>query len=70
MSDPINNPYGVKVGQIWESCDKRDAGRRVTVEKVSLGFAYVRYVKLSRIRLTRFRPTSTGYKLIRDVTGE
>jgi hypothetical protein len=61
------NPYGVKPGQIWQSCDKRDDYRRVTVESVDDGYAYVRWLKVTRVKLTRFRPNSRGYKLIRDV---
>lgn len=61
------NPYGVKVGQLWQSCDKRDPYRRVTVERIEGAYAYVRWARLSRIKLTSFRPISTGYKLVRDV---
>lgn len=61
------NPYGVKVGQVWQSCDKRDDYRRVTVERIEGEYAYVRWLRLTRVKLSRFKPGSTGYRLARDV---
>src|SRR5258706_10107741 len=62
----------VRPGQIWESCDKRDHGRRVKVKEVVRDgdtlYAVVQsptgYGRKSRIRLDRFRPNSTGYRLV------
>lgn len=64
------NPFDVQVGQIWRSADPRDNGRSVEVLEVDLesGKAqvcspYGRGPK-TRIRLDRFRPNSSGYKLV------
>lgn len=72
----------VKIGQVWESCDKRDSGRKIRVASfvTKKGQQYAicdqgwmhpqgafqangRHVT---IRVDRFRPTSTGYRLVRD----
>lgn len=65
----------VCVGQVWEDCDKRSAGRRIIVIKVGDTHAIVepyppvaqgaRPPRRTRIRLTRFRPTSNGYRFVR-----
>lgn len=64
----------VKVGQVWADNDKRSEGRHVRViaiEKLHRQ-AVVRPCsptgdftghRVTRIRLDRFRPTSTGYRL-------
>ena len=72
-----SNPYNVQVDQIWESTDKRTPGRRVRVTYV--GVARVEVVahapatndsggfvlgRTTAIRLDRFRPGSTGWKLV------
>jgi hypothetical protein len=58
--------------QVWESCDKREWGRRVVVERVEGEYAVCRgwadgmpKSPRRRIRLDRFRPNATGYKLVR-----
>ena len=62
------NPHGVKVGQVWADNDKRSRGRRVTVLEVGDEKALVTTgFKKTWIRLTRFRPNSTGYRLVSDV---
>lgn len=62
------NPHGVKVGQVWADNDKRSRGRRVTVLEVGDEKALVTTgVTKTWIRLTRFRPNSTGYRLVSDV---
>ena len=40
------NPYDVRVGQVWKSCDKREEGRggdkegrRLLVERIEGGYA-------------------------------
>lgn len=79
MSDQVE----VKVGQVWEDTDKRSKGRRIKVFEVKDGYAFCQGVsgrdpsvnngfvakaaKKVRIRLDRFRPGSTGYKLSEDV---
>ncbi|GAA3217920.1 hypothetical protein ACFP63_08835 [Oerskovia jenensis] len=62
--------HTVRPGQIWADNDKRSAGRRVTVLSVGQTHALVETSLLRRtsIRLDRFRPTSTGYRLVKDVT--
>lgn len=70
----MSNPHGVEVGQIWVSADKREASRRLTVVAVDVdsGVAHVEGTlgRRSRIRLDRFRPTSTGYRRIYPTEGE
>lgn len=70
----------VKVGQVWADNDKRSAGRHVKVIAIEVLHkqAVVRQCtadgqligrRVTRIRLDRFRPTSTGYRLVEDVAG-
>lgn len=67
----------VKVGQIWADNDKRAGERQVQVLSVDETHATVRQYhprdiafgttnRLTQIRLDRFRPTSTGYRLVSD----
>ena len=62
----------VKVGQVWEDCDRRFAKRRVKVVTLTRTHAVVVRIAPTRsdtrtkIRLDRFRPTSTGYRLVPD----
>ena len=59
----------VQVGQIWADNDARGIVRQVKVVSLHDGYAVVinqRTGRLTRIRLTRFRPTSTGYRLIAE----
>ena len=59
----------VKVGQIWADNDSRGYSRQVKVVVLTDEYAFVedvRTVRRTRIRLNRFRPTSTGYRLIQD----
>ncbi|MEU4296407.1 DUF6354 family protein [Kitasatospora aureofaciens] len=69
----------VRPGQVWADNDKRNVGRTIRIESVDNTHATVTLVtasrddiqgarpkRTSRIRLDRFRPTSTGYRLIRD----
>jgi hypothetical protein len=67
----------VRVGQVWADNDKRSAGRHVKVVaiEVTLKQAVVRPctpggqltgARVTRIRLARLRPTSTGYRLVSD----
>jgi hypothetical protein len=72
MAEPIT----VKPRQIWQDCDPRSAGRYLLVEEVGPTHAVVLQVdrrgevvgkeRRTRIRLDRFRPTSNGYRLIKD----
>ncbi len=72
------NDIEVKVGQVWADNDKRSAGRHVKVIGIEPVYkqAVVRPAapdgrligaRVTRIRLTRFRPTSNGYRLVKDV---
>ena len=67
----------VKVGQVWEDYDSRyrsgeHARRRVKILEIKDGRALVQHPsgtgRKTKIRVNRFRPTATGYKLIEDVT--
>ncbi len=63
----MRTPIEVKVGQVWEDCDKRMAGRKLVVEKVQGNYAHCynqHWTSMkTRIRLDRFKPTSTGFRL-------
>lgn len=69
----------VKVGQVWADNDWRSAGRTIEVEEVTATHAICKVLtkvdspaygppngRRTRIRLDRFRPTSTGYRLMSD----
>ncbi|GGK61681.1 hypothetical protein Sme01_03500 [Sphaerisporangium melleum] len=69
----------VRVGQVWGDNDPRSTGRKVRVVEVDDTHATVEaYIhpgarhlhskppRRSRIRLDRFRPTATGYRLLQD----
>ena len=68
----------VRVGQVWADNDKRSHGRRVRVVELDGTHAIVTQVDIrgvvdsrrrerrTRIRLDRFKPTSTGYRLVTD----
>lgn len=64
----------VKVGQIWEGNDPRSAKRLLKVLEIKDGKAVVQHPRgigmKTKIKLSRFKPTSTGYKLVQDVPGE
>lgn len=71
----------VRVHQVWADLDKRAAGRKVRVVEVDDTHAAVEQVnsrahdrgkpgRRTRIRLDRFRPTSTGYRLLVDAPAE
>jgi hypothetical protein len=75
----------VGIGQVWKDNDKRQASRFVLVtriwERTNEGGACYAICRLcnaegqpltkreTRIRLDRFRPTSTGYVLVKEATG-
>jgi hypothetical protein len=78
--EPLDTGPAVRVGQVWQDADKRGYGRRVRVVEVDATHAVVELFvgrgtgndqakpgRRTRIRLDRFRPTSTGYRLIQDV---
>ena len=64
----------VRKGQLWADNDKRCRGRMLRIHDVGPTHA-VAYAwddnsvegKTTRIRLDRFKPTSTGYRLVEDV---
>lgn len=63
-----NNPHNVKVGQIWQDNDGRSEGRTGRIVSMDDTHARVEWgVNTTRVKLTRFKPTSTGYRLIQDV---
>lgn len=57
----------VEPGQIWEDNDWRSAGRRILILSVDETHATVQSPsgmgRITRIRLDRFRPNSTGYRM-------
>lgn len=64
----VGNPHDVKIGQVWRDNDKRMDRRFLTVTDVGETHATVYDgVKVTKIRLDRFKPTSTGYVLETDV---
>ena len=65
-----NTQPTVEPGQIWADNDKRANGRHVTIQSIDATHATVTDGKrTSRIRLDRFRPTSTGYRLVVNADG-
>jgi hypothetical protein len=64
------NPYQVSPGQIWENCDPRNLGAYFQVLSVRLDMGYAITQKpngrLGRVKLTRFRPMTNGYRLVRN----
>lgn len=79
----MTDPTVIRPGQIWQDNDKRSYGRKVRVVETDTTHALVElYVprgaghlhakpgRQTRIRLDRFRPTSTGYRLIQDAPEE
>lgn len=67
----------VKVGQVWEDNDPRiirggHAPRRVKILEIKDGRALVQHPsgmgRKTKVRVDRFRPTASGYKLVENVT--
>jgi hypothetical protein len=68
-------------GQIWADNDKRAKGRTIQVISIEDGYALTKVVTMrgndvlptvkapTRIRLDRFRPTASGYRLVRNADG-
>lgn len=57
----------VQPGQIWEDLDKRQDKRRVVVEIVRDGYAYVRQhygERRTRLKINRMHKHSTGFRLV------
>ena len=66
----MNTNIEVKVGQVWRDNDKR-ANRNCEIREVNDKYArvYCRETqKLTKVRLDRFKPTASGYKLVQDVS--
>jgi len=71
MSEQVN----VKVGQVWRDNDPRQQTtvRLLTVKEIVGGRATCEVTipgqktKRTKVRLDRFRPTQTGYRLEKDV---
>ena len=64
-------PIKVKVGQVWEDNDSRiggaEARRRVKIVRIEGDVAVCENVatkRATKIKLSRFRPNATGYRLI------
>lgn len=82
MTENEINPHGVKVGQVWRDMDKRNPEvRYLRVTEVILADGQARVIRCNPdggtlwgkyparpIKLTRFKPTHTGYLLVKDVT--
>ncbi|MGW4467489.1 DUF6354 family protein [Micromonospora sp. NPDC004704] len=69
------NVPAVAVGQVWADNDRRSAGRKVRIIHVTESHAVVGPAdpkargRATRIRLDRFRPTTTGYRLLTNADG-
>lgn len=65
-----DNPIEVEVGQVWSDNDHRQRSnpRKGTIVSVGPDSAKIKWDtgKSSTIKLARFRPNSTGYKLVSD----
>ncbi len=68
----------VAVGQVWRDNDKRSVNRAVRVDRIDGEYAqctvghlldgtFMAGNRKAHIRVTRFRPVSTGYALVLDV---
>ena len=72
LARAAHNPHGVRPGQRWQDWDSRYrsrlAPRFVTVLAIEGAFALVETSRgaKTRVRLDRFRPSSTGYRLVAD----
>lgn len=82
----VRSESAVKRGQVWADNDRRSRGRTVRILRVDDTHAVVTVLAARRdapeaerlravgaerrIRLNRFRPNSTGYRLMEDVEGE
>lgn len=67
----------VKVGQVWQDYDSRQRKKKnprlVTVQKIDHGVAHCTQTgskRIAKIKITRFRPTATGYKLVQDTMSD
>lgn len=67
------NPYNVKVGQTWQDWDgrfRKDTPVFKKILKIQGRYAYCegirrgKMISQTRILLSRFKPSSTGYRLI------
>lgn len=78
----MNSDVEVRAGQVWADCDWRNEGRTLrvdalegekavcTVLTVKDGFPAASgqfKARQVKILLRRFKPTSTGYRLVQDV---
>jgi hypothetical protein len=70
----MENKFGVKIGQKWQENDPRFANdpklRELTVMGIDKTHAICKNHpsgRISKIRLDRFKPNSTGYILVEDV---
>lgn len=81
MSTTPDRPT-VEKGQVWADNDKRGYGRHLRVVELTETHAVVEQVsardksphpatigRRTRIRLDRFKPTSTGYRLVQLADG-
>lgn len=78
MTDSVT-PHEVKPGQVWADNDKRSKGRHVLVVAVGKPGPLTALVvpctqdgrqtghRRTKIRLDRFKPTSTGYRFVKTV---
>jgi hypothetical protein len=67
------NHNEVKVGQRWRDCDKRMGERYVHIVRIEGNFAVcasirkgIRSERYVKIRLNRFHPCASGYRLVTD----
>jgi hypothetical protein len=83
MSEQKIEQITVKIGQVWQDNDPRlvarygkfgDHIRLLEVTEIEHNYAFARVTidgviqpRKTKIRLDRFKPTSTGYRLIKDV---
>lgn len=76
----MSEPQPVQPGQVWADNDPRANGRRVRIVSVDATHATVEVTagrwgsaptvgRTSRISLGRFKPTSTGYRLVTNADG-
>jgi hypothetical protein len=54
------------VGQVWADNDPRSAGREIVIGHIIGDYAIVQGTRTTRIKLTRFKLTATGYRFVRE----
>jgi len=68
MNDQFQtNDLKPAVGQVWADNDPRSFGREVIIRSIDGDYAYVQGgLRNTRIKLSRFKPTRSGFRYVRE----